>query len=235
MQIFDCHFHITNGLEGYDIRPDGKNIIFNTIDEYRQKKGEKASEDKISLIFDYKSNLDLVASEVKKGGISALKIHSRIQKISEADYPMLFDAFEKQIPKGIPVIFDAFYFGSDLDFQPNLKKITEFAKRFKENPVIVAHSGGIRVLEFFLHLKELENVYFDLSFSLAYLSHAAVYQDFKVLIKFGNPQRIMFGTDFPFISAKDQLNHFFALAQAVSMSEQKQHQILFENAHSIFQ
>jgi predicted TIM-barrel fold metal-dependent hydrolase len=235
MKLFDCHFHITDGEQHYGIQPDARNVIFNYISEYEQKKEELKQSDCISLIFEFRNALDFVEKEVNTGRVVALKIHSRIQQLEETDYPLIFDCYEERFArKQIPVIFDAFYFGADFRYQPNLQRMAEFARRFKETKVIIAHSGGFRALEYFLHLKELPNIHFDLSFSLAYLSYASVYQDFKNLLRFASPEKLLFGTDFPFVSAKVQLERILEIFSELNMPEEKQQKILFQNSYDLF-
>ena len=118
--------------------------------------------------------------------------------------------------------------------QPNLNRFAEMISLFPETPFIIAHSGGIKVLEYFMHLRKLPNVYFDLSFSLSYLQHASVYQDFLTLMKFGDKQRILFGTDFPFINAKDQLEVCLDMAKKTHISVAELNNILYANAEKIF-
>ncbi len=234
MKIFDCHCHIENGFQQYNIEVAGRNIIFNTIESYQQHKNELSEADALTLVFDYRNNFELVKKSADEKKIAALKIHSRIQKIQEEDYPVLIERLENLNPV-LPIIIDAFYYGDDLEFQPNLKYIIEIAKKFPSCPIVVAHCGGYEVLKYFYHLKSLENIYFDLSFSPAYLKNTSVYADFKNLIKFGNENRLMFGTDFPFINAKEQLNSVLQILEECRIKEGTSNRILFSNAAELFQ
>src|SRR4051794_28721794 len=119
MKIFDCHCHIESGFENYTIPVMGKNIIFNTVDSYQKNQSKLLDEDSLTLIFDYKNNLELVQSLLKEQKLSALKIHSRLQKISEDDYPLLIEQLEAS-HLNIPVVIDAFYHGDEYEYQPNL-------------------------------------------------------------------------------------------------------------------
>ncbi|MBX2905395.1 MAG: amidohydrolase family protein [Taibaiella sp.] len=233
MNVFDCHFHIETGLEKYDIETSGKNIIFNSIESYREHHSLASKHDTVSLIFDYKERLDEVKSIVDGGGINALKIHSRIQKLAEADYPALIEKMIAFDPK-TPIIVDAFFFGDDLEFQPSLPFIVKLARQFPEIPVIVAHCGGYDVMKFFYHLRKLPNIYFDLSISLAYMRSTSVYADFKNLINFGERGRVMFGTDYPYIVPSVQLGVFNQMADELNMPSEKRNEILYTNARSVF-
>lgn len=234
MRIFDNHFHIDQGLKDYDIDIVKKNIIFNFFEQFESRNTEAEVNDTITLIFDYNKKLNEIQNYAEKSQIQGFKIHTRLQKISTDDYPDLFDAFQTVEKYKLPVIIDAFYTGHNFSIQPNLSRIAEMIQLFPENNFVIAHSGGIKALEYFMHLRKLPNVYFDLSFSLAYLQHASVYQDFKTLIRFGDKEKILFGTDFPFISAKNQLTAFIDIARELVLSEQHIDNILFANSDRVF-
>jgi predicted TIM-barrel fold metal-dependent hydrolase len=105
---------------------------------------------------------------------------------------------------------------------------------FPDNTFIIAHSGGIRVMDYFLHLKNCTNVVFELSLSLSYLKHSSVYADFGVLLRFGDRNRIIFGTDFPYVDAQDQLKVFLKMADDLNMNETDREKILYTNARHLY-
>jgi predicted TIM-barrel fold metal-dependent hydrolase len=234
MRIFDVHCHIEKTLVGYNIPAQQKNIIFNDIELYIQKQHEVGGTDTKTLLFDFEKNLAFVKEQVKKKSIQGFKVHSRLQKIAEADYEELYDAFQGIDAEGLPVVFDAFYTGNQMEFQPNLNRIIEFARLFPNNTVIIAHCGGYRVLEYLQHLKNVNNIVFELSFSLSYLKYSSVLKDFQLLLRFADRNRIIFGTDFPYVDANDQLQVFLQLADELNMSEEDRDKILFANACGLF-
>jgi len=233
MNIFDCHFHIESGLDKYNINVAGRNVIFNSFDAYYEFKEQVGRLDSISLLFDYRHHLSEVIELMETKKIAALKIHNRVQKITAADYPILLEQLEEAKPT-VPIIIDAFYFGDDLEFQPNLANIISIARRFPDVPIIVAHCGGIEILKYFYHLKSLANIHFDLSFSLAYLKHTSVFADYKNLIKYGNADNILFGTDYPFVNAKLQLDAFTEITEEMNIPLPSVEKMLYGNAQRLF-
>ncbi len=234
MKIFDCHFHIDKGLGDYNILSEKKNIIFNSVHHFQTNTHDIGNDNYISLIYDFKDNYELIHKLIDGNMIDGLKIHSRIQKIKETDYQHLFDVYESMQNCRLPVIIDAFYYGSDLEFQPNLNRIIEMVKLFPESKFIIAHSGGIKVLEYFLHMKNLKNVYFDLSFSLSYLRNSSVFKDYKVLIKYANHDNLLFGTDYPYINAEDQLKIFMEIVSELRLSDDSINRMLYKNSNLLF-
>jgi len=233
MKIFDSHCHIETGLEKYNISVSGKNIIFNSIDSYNKFHFELKPEDSLTLIFDFRENMDLVRRLVDEKKIDALKIHSRIQKIRKEDYPELLETLNSLKPD-IPFVVDAFYHGTDPEIQPSLEFIIELAKKYSSLPVVVAHSGGIHVSEYFRRLKSIRNIYFDLSFSLSYLRQSPVYADFKKLVSEGDENKIIFGTDYPFIDPVQQLNLLVEIFDESGINKSAREKILYSNARNIF-
>jgi predicted TIM-barrel fold metal-dependent hydrolase len=234
MRLFDCHFHIESGIEQYNITSVSRNVIFNFIDNYAKYRNTIVVTDAVSLIFEFRNNLAYIKDQLQNKRIQALKIHSRIQQIGENDYNSLNEALESIMPITVPVIIDAFYYGADIEFQPILKQIVFLCRKFKDVRFIIAHSGGYEVLKYFYHLKNLENVYFDLSFSLAYLKNTSVFMDFKNLVRYGSSRRLLFGTDYPFIDAKKQLDIFMEICAEIKLSEENRDNILYLNSNKIF-
>lgn len=206
-EIFDCHLHVDHELTNYNIEIVNANIIFNYIEQYISQKDKYPSFYK-SLIFDFRNNYDYVFNEIRSEKIHAIKIHSRIQQIESHEYPELLKAI-KRTGNNIPIIYDAFYFGSDIEFQPSLSGLLYLARELPNTKFIVAHAGGYKILEYFFHLRELKNVAFDLSFSLQYLSDSSAKFDLIKLIKYTSKEKLFFGSDFPYADPKKQVSNLF--------------------------
>jgi len=234
MKIFDCHTHIENGLSSYDLDSvDRRNIIFNSLDSYTANRPEVSASDTVSLIFDYTNNLSHVMKELNEKKLNALKIHSRIQKLSEADYPSLTEHL-KQVPDDIPIIVDAFYYGDDIEHLPSLPYIIKWAKLFPERKFIVAHCGGYEILKYLFHLRTLPNIYYDLSFSLQYLADSSLYIDMIKLIKYTDKSKIMYGSDYHWASPKMQYEVLTGIFDKLNLPQKEREMILYYNAEKVF-
>lgn len=218
MNFFDCHLHIHEGLENYYLKDFSGNIIFNQVSEYKKHEKGYPGFTK-SLIFDYPNYFEFIKQETNNGNIKALKIHSRIQKLSHSDLPELIEKL-KLIKVNVPIIYDAFYFGSDLDNQPSLKFLIELIKTFPNKKFIVAHSGGYEVLKYFFHLRTFKNVGYDLSFSLQYLSDTSCYLDLVKLCRYTEIERLFFGSDYPYANPKLQFEILTSIGETLSWSPQ---------------
>ena len=234
MKIFDGHIHIETGLEKYDLSIQGGNVIFNHFEEYHQYRKNVPKGYSVTLILDFKNQF----GELKKilaadDQITTLKIHSRIQQLTSTDYPLLHEKLN-ELPAHLSVIYDAFYFGMDMEFQPNLPALCSLLKKNPNRKFIIAHSGGYEMLKYIFHLREFKNVYYDLSLSHQYLSDSSVFPDMKKLIRFTSKDRILFGSDYPFASPKGEYNILQGIFNELKLSSEEQENISFNNANTIF-
>ena len=232
MKLFDAHCHVS-GNDKYPLDVIGRNIIFNTTEEYKKNHTSLKGEDVKSLIFDYKNERELLNNVVQNKEIVALKIHNRIQKISDADTPALVNALS-ELNTGLPVIYDAFYYGPHLNFQPSLPQLIQLIKAFPETNFIVAHCGGHHALDYLFHLRGLTNVYMDVSYSLSYLSGSSAYTDLFHLLKHTAKNRILFGTDFPAINATTQFELFSSIAKDLQWVQEDLDKVFWQNALEVF-
>lgn len=235
MKIFDCHFHISAKDNLTPLKVEGRNIIFNSFEDYDKHKKNVKSSDSISLIFDFKSEKNL--SRLKKlhdnKKINALKIHSRIQKIDNKSFKELMDKLLEFNPQ-VPIIYDAFYYGDDIEYKPDLKNLIELAKTFPTSPIILAHCGGYEVLKYFFHLRQLKNIFYDLSLSLQLLSDSSVFLDFIKLIKFTDKTRILFGSDYPYAEPALQFQILTEICVNLNLTQKEINQIVYSNSIKLF-
>lgn len=201
--VFDCHLHLEKDNEARKLAAKEGNIIFNSMEKYQQF-SDHYSDYYQSLIFDWEKNLDFYRTLIDSGKIVCLKIHSRIQKIDTSQYPILINTLSK-LERNIPIIYDAFYYGAELAYQPSLSGLIEMVKAFPDRKFVVAHAGGYEILKYFFHLKEYVNVGFDLSFSLQYLMDSSCSADLVKLIRYTDKRRIFFGSDSPHASLTKQV------------------------------
>jgi hypothetical protein len=234
MKIFDCHCHIEKGLLNYNLeKVVRRNIIFNSIEYYEKYISDVPKGDAVSLVFDYKNNLDYVLDKVNNNQIQALKIIARDQKLTAADYPVLIDKL-RLVKINIPIIIDAFYYDHHLMCQPSLQSIIDIAQQFPDKKIVVAHSGGHKILDYFFHLRTLDNVYYDLSFSLQYLSDTSCFLDLIKLIKYTNKNKILFGTDYHWASTQFQFDILIDIFEKLKLNQDEKNKILHDNSLEVF-
>lgn len=220
---FDCHLHVEKGLEAYPFKALEANVIFNSLDAYQKHHGQYA-QFYHSLIFDFKHEWEQVKSIAMSGKIRAFKVHSRIQQLTEDDLEPLVGAYQ-ELNRPIPIIYDAFYYGSALEHQPSLSFLIKLHQALPKTRFIIAHAGGYELLKYFFHLRGLKRVGFDLSFSLQYLQDSSVAADLKKLIRFTPANRLFWGSDFPSADPQLQWDLLHTYFSDLDISEQDRHTI----------
>jgi predicted TIM-barrel fold metal-dependent hydrolase len=133
------------------------------------------------------------------------------------------------LDENIPIIYDAFYYGEDIIYQPNLKELIKLVNEFPERKFIIAHAGGYEILKYYFHLRTLTNVGYDLSLSLQYLEDSSCREDLKKLIKFTPKEKIFFGTDYPFASPSNQVQILNQIFNELGLTEDEKEGIFCNN------
>jgi hypothetical protein len=235
MQVFDGHYHIHIEEDSSVLKVDRRNVIFNSLEHYYKYKHKVKLIDSITLIFDFKSEKAL--KEVKKlhdnKEINALKIHSRIQEIDNESFQEMLQKLIVFNPK-TPIIYDAFYYGHEIEFKPALENLIQLAKTFPSLPIIVAHSGGYEMLKYFFHLRQIKNIYYDLSLSLQLLSDSSVFLDLIKLVKFTDKSKILFGSDYPDAKPGLQFDILNDICTRLNLTQKNIHKIMYENSRQLY-
>lgn len=141
-------------------------------------------------LFDSEISNLLISKNIKFG----VKLHPRLSNITINDFEII--ALKLENLKFAFIIIDCFYYGSNLKNHINLELAIFIAKHFNNTKILLAHGGGHKVLEYMLYTRDLKNIHYDFSFTLAYLKDSSIWVDFIKFFKF-NENRILFGSDYP--------------------------------------
>lgn len=170
-----------------------KNLVFSAALDFRDKKVSRYLQILVSL------------------GFKGIKFHPIHQKILPQDYKkakqlaLAADKYKKII------IIDTHSVGLDSDVYSGLN----FAKYILSDikgPVILAHSGGLKVLEAVVLALDYKNVCLETSFSVPFWQGSSVEQDLAFSFKKLGSHRCIYGSDAPYMGLKDSLritNNFF--------------------------
>ena len=164
-----------------------------------------------------------ISSEIERGvknGFYGIKLHPDFQRfnVDGTEGMRICAAAEGRLPILFHVGDDRFDFSAP-------QRIVKIAKAFPSLTIIAAHFGGYRCWQNSYAYEGIENVYFDTSSSLAYLSQ----DEAQKLISFYGANRFLFGTDYPMWSAESELNRLNALG----ICKEEKELILHENAERI--
>ena len=131
---------------------------------------------------------------------------------------------------GMSVMIDTSYGSLDMYQYDNLKLTSEIAKHVTDVPIILLHSGGARCLEAMLLADCCQNIYLETSFTLPYYIGSSVERDLAFAYKKLGSDRIVYGSDFPYINQDDSLSAFLSFAQKWEFSDTEIDNILSKSA-----
>ena len=155
--------------------------------------------------------------------LRGVKLHPDVQGFKIDDYRCL-KIYELCERPGLPVLLHT---GDKRYDMSNPNRLRPIAEIFTELTIIAAHLGGYSVWdEAVLQLQGLENLYFDSSSSLAFLSPEKAAR----LIRAYGADHVIFGTDYPMWIPSEEVKAFYALG----LSEEDNEKILWKNAKKLF-
>ncbi len=164
------------------------------------------------------------AVRIKESGLRGIKLHPDIQDFL-LDDPHMFSLYhicEKDLR--LPILFHC---GDARYDRSSPGRLAHVLDRFPNLPVIASHLGGYSQWEeAYAALKDYDQLYFDTSSSLCFLSDEAAMR----LIEGYGPSRLMFGTDYPLWVMEKELDRFFSLP----LREAQRRQILFGTFSALF-
>jgi predicted TIM-barrel fold metal-dependent hydrolase len=156
-------------------------------------------------------------------GLRGVKLHPDIQAFKIDDYRCLkiYELCEKH---KLPILMHTGDYRYDYS---NPNRLVPILQIYTDLVVVGAHFGGWSIWEEASNkLSNFKNFYVDCSSSFPYLEMETA----KKIIDRYTPDRVLFGTDYPMWSPKNELETFLNL----NLSEDDNKKILSENARKIY-
>jgi hypothetical protein len=221
-------------LDGYNFMLFNESLLneSNRIPEILCSFGEKLG--LLTLLFDFRRDdyLDQV-DLAYDSGIRGIKFHSYVQQIEESCFSRIVDICNRASSKGMIISLDASYGSTKMYKYDNLKLVCAVADQVNNTPILVLHSGGNRVLEAMLIAAEKQNVFLETSFSLSYYKGSSVENDIAFAYKKIGVERVLYGSDFPYVSIQESINVHHQFLEKHSFSTNDIEKIMFKNAQSL--
>lgn len=155
-------------------------------------------------------------------GLRGVKIHADFQGIP-IDEPKAVPMYREIARRGLPVLF---HMGDERFDYSAPERLTNLISQVPDLIAIAAHFGGWRAWGRSFDNPQPENVFYDTSSSLMYLSREWA---LEFLDKFG-AERFLFGSDFPMWTPEEELSRFLELG----LDETTRDKILFGNFEQLF-
>jgi len=174
--------------------------------------------------------LDRAAQEQRLHG---LKIHPRVQGVAPTD-SVVREVLAWAGEHDVTILFDVFPWGPSLDDERiHPLAYHRLAIDFPGVKLVLAHSGGYKVLEAFLVAKANANVFLDLSLTFAYFRNTSAATDLAFAAGRLPAGRVLYGSDFPDVRFADYLQ---TVREHVAALDAVRADALFgETARSLYQ
>jgi uncharacterized protein len=184
-----------------------------------------------TALIDFRRN-DLMQylENAKKSGIDSIKFHAYAQKISSADFTIIYKAAKFAEENNLIICIDTSYGTTKMYDYDNLKLACFIADVVRKVPIVLLHSGGARVLDALLIADEKSNVYLETSFSLPYYQGSSIEQDLAFVYKKLGSERIIYGSDSPYISSQDSLQTHIGFFEKYNFRSSDIENIVYNNA-----
>lgn len=155
-----------------------------------------------------------------KNGFKGVKLHPDFQKfyIDEEKAEKIYRA----VGDKFPILFHT---GDDRYPYSEPERLVKMAKKYPFVTFIGAHFGGYRRWDDAKIYKGLDNVYFDTSSSLTFIT----VEKAKELIDLLGVDKFFFGTDFPMWEACGELERFYK----IPLTDQEREMILSKNVKKV--
>ena len=162
-------------------------------------------------------------NEIVSLGLKGVKMHHDFQKFA-VDSQKCYKIYELCEKNNLILMLhtgDTRY-----DFS-NPERVERVLQKFPDLTVVGAHFGGWSCWKEAAHrLSKYTNFYVDCSSSFDWLTR----EESEELIKMYTADRVVFGTDFPMWSHKDDIERFYKM----NLTTQQQEKILYKNAVKLF-
>ncbi|MCW7482138.1 amidohydrolase family protein [Leptospira kanakyensis] len=199
-----------------DIVFPNKNTVYTALIDFRR--------------FDLISYLE----KVYLSGVKAIMFNSYLQRISEADFLLVYKACKYAEEKGMIICIDGSFGTSKMYAYDNLKLSCFICDLIHKTPVVIVHSGGRRILDFMLLALDKDNVWLDTSFSLPFYIGSSAELDFAFAYKKLNCDRIVYGSDYPYNDFDEALKIHLDFFEKHRFSVLHIEQILYLNCKRLF-
>lgn len=154
-------------------------------------------------------------------GLRGVKIHPDTQKFNMDDESM-FELYDFLQQNKLPLLIHCGDYRYSYSHPGRLKNLL---KQFPDLIVVGAHFGGWSVQDLALEYLKDEKCFMDTSSSFFMMGMKRA----KELIRIYGAERMLFGTDFPMWTAKDELDKFFSM----ELTDEENELILNKNAKKI--
>ena len=187
-----------------------------------------------TLLVDFREFVFSDLDKMQKSGISAIKFHSYVQKISDDDFSSALVCAKNAEKLSLPIFIDTSFGTTKMYQYDNLKLAACLLDEIKDVPIVLLHTGCSRALEAFLLAASCENVFLDTSFSVATYLGSSIEQDLSFSYKKIGFDKVVYGSDMPYVSCEKSLKSINTFFDNQNISLKQQEKVLSESWRGVF-
>lgn len=232
---FDTHKQILQNCVGANFLLFNTKLFDTDVSAFFQKVDSSLEIKKYTALIDFRrTDIFDYIDNLAKSGVNAVMVNSYLQQIEDDDFNSVLKAFQYAASNKLIICIDGSYGTTKMYTYDNMKLACFIADHINTVPIVIVHSGGYRIIEAMLLSADKKNVWLDTSFSLPYYENSSIEIDFAYVLKKMNSERIVFGTDHPYIQFNEGLQKHMNFFKKYKFDDIEVEKILYRNAIKLF-
>lgn len=159
-------------------------------------------------------------------GLRGVKFHSYVQKIGEAGVDSCIAWARRASAQGLFVAVDCSYGSRHMYDYDNLRLVARLSSACPDANLIILHSGGARLIEAMLLCLSYQRIQLEMSFSIPFYKGFSLFDDFAAAYRKVGSDRIIFGTDFPYVDFSNALDSSCLALERAGFSDEDVQSVL---------
>ena len=230
----DFHKKSFDDLAGANFLLFNTNLFSRNISYFRKETEKHLEKVSITALIDFRrQDIKQYLENVKVFGGQFVMVNSYLQKINQAEYPKVIEALSYAASIGLSICIDGSYGTSRMFVYDNIELACEVANEISDTPIVIIHSGGLRVLKAMLLALDKENVWLDTSFSLPYYLGSSLETDFAFAYKKIDCNRVVFGSDIPYLNSSNAIDLHMKFFEKYNFTNKQIQRIMHDNAKKL--
>ena len=210
------------------------NLFSKPIKEFKLTASKLLQYMSMTALIDFRRpDLNEYLEKAKEQGVNAFMVNSYLQQIAEVDFLNVYKVFKYAEDNNIIICIDGSYGTTKMYSYDNLKLACFAADLISKVPIVIIHSGGLRVKEVMLLAFDNSNVYLDTSFSLPFYLGSSLEQDYAFVYKKIGTNRVLYGSDIPYLNSEKAIDIHLEFFLKYKFSDNDIEQIMCKNAKNL--
>lgn len=228
---FSFHQNQLKQLDGINFLLFNTNLFTSPIDKFKSKLTAEVPTFSLTTLVDFrrKDKFEYVEQAYYKGA-RTIMFNSYLQRIATTDFPEVLQICQYAEDKGMIICLDGSYGTSKMYVYDNLKLACYIADAIQKVPIVIIHSGSIRILETMLLALDKQNVWLDTSFSLPFYIGSSIEKDYAFAYKKIGIDRVLYGSDIPYLNSEKAIDIHLNFFRKFNFSDTEIERIMYHNA-----